>query len=404
MGEVELPEHIRQVIPDFMRRCQMIQNLGKGTFGYVSLYDTPKGRCAIKETKNDSYRVGFPKNFIYETDALYKFSCLPNVCRLKGIMYEDRNRKGYLLLEQMDGDLSKLAEQLTFQQRITLLPGLISDIGTTLALINSLGFIHNDMKCNNILHKTTRQGTVFKLSDFGNFSLITNPHVKYKGITVYSSPYHSNVFSQELWAFCVCCTELLLGGKTFSSRERDAIIAKYTTEDGFDIYRYLNKRLGNLVKLVPEVYWNLVKFGFSKKDYTTVEALTGAGFELPLDLREKILEVIPRSREDNIHPKHKETTEEFVQKIVSAYSGRNRHGKLRSFRLLTNYFFGLYGDRLSVEEGKQYLEMIYVSLLGNRTDNLVYFRTAEEFVRIQKAFFVTMKHQVLLLPEEDKVE
>lgn len=138
-----------------------ISELGSGLHGKVYLCSYKNNKYALKETKIT--------NKFYSTETLNEINML---LLLKGIpevvslhSYWHKSDKDYLLLEHCDISLSDIIHRMTESKRIEQAPIILNQIGSALQKITSLGFVHMDVKLNNIL--VTKNPLQFKLCDFG---------------------------------------------------------------------------------------------------------------------------------------------------------------------------------------------------------------------------------------------
>ncbi len=103
---------------DFLSRSVKLQTLGEGTFGTVALYDTPTGRLVVKETKLQHKSLGYPPDFLNEVDMLIKLKPVKSVVSIHSLCFDNEQRRGYILLEPLESNLSKWARKTSFKERM----------------------------------------------------------------------------------------------------------------------------------------------------------------------------------------------------------------------------------------------------------------------------------------------
>lgn len=136
----------------FIKEARLKVSLGSGTFGSVALYETEDGERVIKKTKKHQYKGSYPMDFINELDALTKFSFLPHVVDYVGLAFGEESQAGYIIMNKCDTTLSAWKKMNTsFEHRIAQLEPLMRQVGEALVLMHSMGFVHGDLKANNIL-------------------------------------------------------------------------------------------------------------------------------------------------------------------------------------------------------------------------------------------------------------
>ena len=179
---------------DFLDKSTKIKDLGEGTFGSVSLYDTPHGQYVIKQTKLSDKSLGYPPDLLAEVDMLIKLRPLDHVVRLEGACFDLYERKGFMMLEPLDMHLYRWIKCESFDRRMKYLPRLIAQIGGVIGLMHRLKFVHDDIKSNNILVREDSHGPIFKLADFGKARQVLDERKPYGGIERYRPPIHKTIY------------------------------------------------------------------------------------------------------------------------------------------------------------------------------------------------------------------
>lgn len=146
---------------------RVLGTIGRGDFGVVYKVRGEKGRyrgkiLALKVATNP-YAV---EHLWKEAQTLILFNH-PNIISLQSYLYKKESRELYVLYELMDvGDLREyvLAKGgLSEKEAIKIL----WNIASGLAFLHSRGYIHSDVKPQNVFGKKVLRSIVWKLGDFG---------------------------------------------------------------------------------------------------------------------------------------------------------------------------------------------------------------------------------------------
>jgi len=165
------------------KRYQIIEVLNAGAFGqtYVA-EDTSKAecpKCVVKHfklaIKDPNCLLSVRRRFLNEAETLKKLGNHPHIPRL--LAYFEEDQEFYLVQEYIEGHLlneelpiSKyLGQRWTESQVLQLFQQVLS----ILEFIHSQGFIHCDLKPNNLIRRTS-DGQLF-LIDFGSVQPV-RPH------------------------------------------------------------------------------------------------------------------------------------------------------------------------------------------------------------------------------------
>ena len=148
-----------------MGRYKILSNLGEGRFGKVyKVLDLKDGEIyALKEAKDTT----FAKNLLEEAQNVLLLDH-PNLVKLFRYHLSRDRRKIYLIYEYCNGgDLKTYVEErgngLSLKEALKILTQVVRG----LAYLHNLGYIHMDIKPENILRKIDGGGSVWKLGDFG---------------------------------------------------------------------------------------------------------------------------------------------------------------------------------------------------------------------------------------------
>jgi serine/threonine protein kinase len=156
-------------------RYQIVQSLGAGVFGqtYIAAdIDCPENpKCVVKQLKvnscQSSYLDYLRLRFLTETETLKHLGCHPQIPKL--ITCFEENERFYLIQEYIVGH-ALTAELPTNQQWSELwseseVVELLKDVLSILEFVHSQGFIHCDIKPENIIRRAFDGKLV--LIDFG---------------------------------------------------------------------------------------------------------------------------------------------------------------------------------------------------------------------------------------------
>lgn len=378
---------------DFIIKSKKLETLGEGTFGTVCLYDTPLGRYVVKTTKISDKSLGYPSDFLTEVDALIKFRCLNNIIKLSAVFFDGEDKKGYILLEQMDSNLSIWSKKNSFSKRIECLPNAIKQIGGVLRIMHTFKFVHNDMKTNNILVKYQSGETIFKLADFGKTCYVREgSRNEYGAIEKYKPPMHTNMYSSEYWSFFVVITEMLLGGtRMVNIGNTETFYYQYWTDNKFDLVRYLKKTLTlEEFKQIPQIYWD-ISYPITRDLSASLISVMSTLDPIDSSKIREITKTISKSE-----PKH-----EDINKIYNEFREYFRHigleNYLERFVRLLNKFIICVKEPLDRETLRCYAEVAYVIIAKSKAENYNVFKNQNDFLTYQRAFITKLKFQINIL-------
>ena len=382
---------------DFITKSNKIDELGSGTFGSVSLCNTPEGKHVIKETRTSDDCVGYPYDFLTEVDALVKLKPLKTVVGIEGVLFHDTKSKGYIMMEQCDTSLSKWAKCKSFNERINALPDLISYIGGTLAVMHSIGMIHNDIKGNNIL---VNEGPFFKLADFGKAKFpVDGKNGEYGCITRFESPWKLDVYQAEFWAFMVVLVEFIIGGRMIEEKHvgkdkylpgNDDFYRKYVSGNFFELERYLKRKLmRDEFKKIPPMFWDFISPLISKKSTDIITSLKNINVEINDD----IIRQLKISSTYEPSPLLNIVDVEFEKRLKEA----GREFLFERWYSLINQFISKAGVPLSELDIKRYAEVAFVLVVKRKTRRLKYFNDENMFRLYQRAMFCAMGYQTIII-------
>ena len=386
------------VAGDFIWKSKKIEVLGEGTFGSVSLRQTPVGKYVIKETKISDESLGYPHDFINEVDMLIKLRQLPTVVTLQGVFFDEEKKKGYIMMDACDTNLSHWAKQTPFEERIGYLGSLLEMMGSTLSIMHRFGLIHNDIKSNNILVNLTSTGPFFKLADFGKSKCIIENTGSYGCIERYKAPYNLDLFGCEFWAFMVVLVEVILGGKrmlgdrSFDDFYQKHLRLKNNGSIHFDLDKYLRHYLPDRqFEMIPKYFWDFIELLITHQKTDIESSLKRIG----VHPREQAIKEVNNSisRDSSVHSLFTIVEPEFKKRLrvldLSKHFDR--------FSALFNKFLHLAGIQFNELDLKRYAEVAFVMIARRKSDHLKHFHDQDTFLLYQRAFFTTMGYQVHVL-------
>jgi|SRR5579875_2109390 len=378
---------------DFLGKSKKIEVLGEGTFGSVSLYETPLGNYVIKETKIKNKSPGYPPDLLMETDMLVKFRLLPNIVRIEGIFFDTKDKKGYIILEPLDCNLTKWAEKTPFNVRIKMLPKLITNIGKVLAVLKYFSFVHNDIKTNNILVKQIGPDDYdFKLADFGKALYVVDKNIEYGGIYKYQTLYNKDIFSSEYWAFMVVLVEVILGGKKMvNAKSLKLFYSRYMKNKTYDLEKYLKFMLSKEeYNLIPKIFWDFVNptlhFINPADILMTIKSL-GVDLSIIEDIDNNISKSVP------MHSGIKKAVDHIIKRLTDLNLTRYIERVVNVF----NKFVHINGNKLYNVDLLHYSEVAIVTATFGKVKSYRYFQEQEDFLLFQRFFLTTLNYQVIII-------
>jgi serine/threonine protein kinase len=383
---------------DFLEKSSRLLVLGEGTFGSVGLYDTPDGRLVIKETKMKNKSLGYPPDFLSEVDMLIKLKPIKSVVTIHSVCFDNKEKKGYILLEPLECNLATWSKNTSFDKRMNHIVDIISMIGGAIGTMHHYSFIHNDMKSNNILVDTSGQQVIFKLADFGKSYHVTDKYVKYGGVEKYLPPYREDVYTSELWGFMVSLVEVILGGKRMVKlHSTEHFYNEYITFSSkrhprFDLPRYLRDELSeDEFSKIPNEFWLFVEPIIRGKQVSIEKCLHRIGIHLNPSVIVDVGKMI--SKKETIHSKFRHVEGIFKRKLKYL----DLLKKFDSFSRLFNKFLANIHQDLSEIDLLSYAEVAFIIVTQRATRKFEYFKNQEAFLLYQRAFLVTIGYQIIIL-------
>ena len=145
-------------------RFEILKTLGEGRFGRVyKVRDKKDGNIyALKVAKDPIY----VNQLLNEAQNILLINHL-HLVKLQSYFYSKKDGKIYLLYEYCNGgDLKREVERRKMIKPKEALE-ILKEIAEGLAYLHRFGYIHSDIKPENILSKITKEKKIWKLGDFG---------------------------------------------------------------------------------------------------------------------------------------------------------------------------------------------------------------------------------------------
>jgi len=229
-SSLDIMTSVSKVIENYdQKKWTSGKTLGEGTFGVVKIQEYDGKKVAFKEIK-DNQEIS--DDFIHEVGSYAILTAIGSENTPKLVGFNVKNGPGFSLgiesdgtviggslgiaIELADTDLHNWIEafpdrtepdyQEGVEKRKQLLPIIVDKLLESLAEIQSVGIIHNDIKPGNMLLTLNLDGTVAKavITDFGAASSFPR-----KGPNIYTYPYRApevwkggmTSFASDCWAF-----------------------------------------------------------------------------------------------------------------------------------------------------------------------------------------------------------
>ncbi len=231
------------------KKFTVLDKIGRGHFSNVwKVKNNNDTVLAMKIQKSArSYRIAAQEEiFIYEIIKKNHGSC-ENLIEMinSGSFKSDNGRHFYLTFDVMDCDLhafiktfedNKLSMELTSDIAFQLLKGT--------AFLHNCGFLHSDIKPDNILLKQTETSNLFKLADLGTACAIGDRTNDYLQTSSYRSPeiilsYYNWDEKIDIWSLACVFFECLVGEDLFIGDNESDFIKTFVETLGMPTYAHL---------------------------------------------------------------------------------------------------------------------------------------------------------------------
>ena len=256
---------------------EVLDIIGRGEFGVVYKVKGVKGRykgkiLALKVASNP-YAV---ENLWKEAQTLILFNH-PNIISLQSYLYKKETKELYLLYELMDvGDLKEYVLSkggLPEEEAIRILWNVVGG----LTFLHSRGYIHSDIKPENIFGKRVLKSIVWKLGDFGLLKIRGSTSIlDVKGTLGYIAP---EVFkgeihrSSDIFSLGSLFYFMLFGRDPFESEDRREK-QRRNKEVIYELPEGLSPKVRDLIsKMLEKDYRKRFRTAIELRDYMMKEGL-----------------------------------------------------------------------------------------------------------------------------------
>ncbi len=251
--------------------------IGRGDFGIVYKVKGVRGRykgkiLALKVASNP-YAV---ENLWKEAQTLILFNH-PNIISLQSYLYKKEEKELYLLYELMDvGDLKEYVLSkggLSEEEALRVL----WNIANGLAFLHSRGYIHSDIKPENIFGKRILKSIVWKLGDFGLLKIRGSTSIMdVKGTLGYIAPevFRGEIHrSSDIFSLGSLLFFTLFKRDPFHAEDRAAKL-KRNREVIYELPENISPKIRNLLsKMLEKDYRKRFRTAMELKDYLIKEGL-----------------------------------------------------------------------------------------------------------------------------------
>ena len=256
---------------------EVLDIIGEGNFGKVykvkALRGRYKGKIFALKVANNPYALEYMWK---EAQALILFRH-PNIVSLQSYLYRKDKNELYLIYEYMDfGTLKDYVEQRgTLSEEEAL--RVLSHIVNALDYLHSRGYIHSDLKPENVFGKKVFNTIVWKLGDFGLIRIRGEASIlDVKGTVGFIAP---EVFRGEIHRssdiFSLgCVLYYMLTGKTPFEGENIMERKKKNREGIVEIPENLSDKMKKLLsRMLEKDYRNRFRTAGELKEYLIKERL-----------------------------------------------------------------------------------------------------------------------------------
>lgn len=175
---------------------RVIEELGEGEFGKVYRVEGLKGKYKWKEFALKIARDEYAVEYLWKEVQSLILLRHPNIISLISYLYKKEEKKLYVIYELMDsGNLKDYLKNKDLS--ILEIKRIFEDITNGLAFLHHMGYIHSDIKPDNIFGKKILKGLIWKLGDFGLLKTKSGQSlISVKGTVGYIAP---EIFKNEIY-------------------------------------------------------------------------------------------------------------------------------------------------------------------------------------------------------------
>lgn len=346
-----------------------------GHFSDIYQLEDSQGRRLIGKILKDEHNEGdyscYPKLFIQELNALAKLRGHPGVVKLIGAHLPTDSNEAIIVMEKWPMNVSAFnkdnmkSRKLDISQRLVVAEQCVKQIGNTLAFLHQNNYVHNDLKCNNMLMSLDRRGPRFVLADFGKFYKVYDPMMRNHAIDTYSCPWPGlSCIKDEFWVFCVCIMEIIICQHLIRSSGDWSWFLRYTIKrDGFaaiDIEAVLRKYIGDIP--INDKLLGVLKDGFSICPVSLSDSLKKNGLWNP-EYHQLNISLPPI----NFNFSLQQQAEAMISKIGNKYKDKlQRNDMIHKYIYTLNRVWSLtgFGDKHQGNEKMQCAMIAYIFVRG----------------------------------------
>lgn len=256
---------------------EVLDIIGRGEFGIVYKVKGVRGRYkgkifALKVASNP-YAV---ENLWKEAQTLILFNH-PNIISLQSYLYKKETKELYLLYELMDvGDLKEYVLSkggLPEEEAIRILWNVVGG----LVFLHSRGYIHSDIKPENIFGKRVLKSIVWKLGDFGLLKIRGSTSIlDVKGTLGYIAPevFRGEIHrSSDIFSLGSLLYFTLFGKDPFDTEDRREK-QRRNKEVIYELPENLSPKVRDLIsKMLEKDYRKRFRTAMELRDYMMKEGL-----------------------------------------------------------------------------------------------------------------------------------
>lgn len=227
-----------------MSKYIILENISKGTYGETYKVEYNDVYFCKKVYITDDYQYGLTDDFIREVLLLNENSTSLNIHDL--CIKAEKNDDIYIIIDYYLYTLSDFiqntnftAKHLSYAQISNILPSLLYQLYN----VHKIGFIHSDLKLDNILEK---KGNIC-ICDWGLTEYYGYPKQikKYQCSRYFKAPDQRISISVDLYSLGACIFYLLTG---ISGRYKNVLTLHDIEKKEFYLKRYLNTNEYNILK------------------------------------------------------------------------------------------------------------------------------------------------------------
>ena len=184
---------IGDIVLDMYR---IVDVLGEGEFGKVYKVEGLRGKYKWKVFALKIARDEYALEYLWKEVQSLILLRHPNIISLISYLYKKEEKMLYVIYELMDsGNLKEYIAKNTLTKENIM--KIFTDTTNGLAFIHQMGYIHSDIKPDNVFGKKILKGLVWKLGDFGLLKTKKGQSlISVKGTVGYIAP---EVFRNEIY-------------------------------------------------------------------------------------------------------------------------------------------------------------------------------------------------------------